>query len=191
MAVHPVGAGGFAAAAPTYARIRPTYAREVIGAIKQRVPAGSTVLDVGAGTGILAGQLRRARLQVVALEPSAEMLTQLVRTLPDVPSSRAVAEAVPMRDGSVGAVTVGEAFHWSDDADALAELRRVLCDGGVLAIARNRDEHDLGAVEQVMAGIVAPVAAMGGFGRPESSSAPNPSPSAPSRITELWTWTAT
>lgn len=191
MAVHPVASGGFAAAAPTHARIGPTYAREVIGAIKERVPSGSTVLDVGAGTGILSGQLRRARLQVVALEPSAEMLAQLVRTLPDVPAFRAVAEAVPMRDGAVGAVALGEAFHWFDPDAALVELRRVLCDGGVLAIARNRDEHDIGAVERAMAGILPPVAAMGGFGQPESLSAPSPSPSAPSRITELWTWTAT
>ena len=75
-AVHPVAAGGFAAAAPTYARIRPTYARAAIGAIKDLVPAGAVVLDVAAGTGILAGQLR----------PLAYTGSKRASFLPDVPT---------------------------------------------------------------------------------------------------------
>jgi SAM-dependent methyltransferase len=142
-AVHPVAAGGFAAAAPTYARIRPTYARAAIGAIKDLVPSGATVLDVAAGTGILAGQLRRARLEVLALEPVPEMLGHLTRTLPDVPAVRGVAECLPFADGSLGAVTVGEAFHWFDAPAALAEVRRVLRPGGVLVVANNRRDESV------------------------------------------------
>jgi SAM-dependent methyltransferase len=142
-AVHSVAAGGFASAAPTYARIRPAYARAAIGAIKDLVPDGSAVLDLAAGTGILTGQLHRARLRVLALEPVPEMLDQLHRTLPDVPTVRGVAEDLPFADGSLGAVTVGEAFHWFDAPAALGEVRRVLRRGGVLAIARNRRDESV------------------------------------------------
>lgn len=137
-----VAAGGFAAAAPTYARIRPTYPRSAIGEIKSRIPKGGTILDVAAGTGILSGQLRRANLRVVAVEPLGEMLEQLRRTLPDLSAARAVAEALPLRDGSVQAVTVGEALHWFDTG-AVPEMRRVLCPGGLLAVLRNRRDESV------------------------------------------------
>ncbi len=135
-------AGGFASAAPTYARIRPAYSRAAIGAIKERVPDGAIVLDVAAGTGILSGQLRRSRLSVVAVEPVREMLGQLRLTLPDVPPIQAVAEVLPVAEGSVDAVTVGEALHWFGDA-AVPEFRRVLRHGGVLAVARNRRDESV------------------------------------------------
>lgn len=135
--VNPVAAGGFAAAGPAYAPIRPTYARAAIGVIKQRVPAGAVVVDLAAGTGILSGQLRRAGMAVLSIEPVPEMLGQLRLTLPEVPVVRAVPEALPLASGSVDAVTVGEALQWFGDS-AVSELRRVLRVGGVLAIARNR-----------------------------------------------------
>ena len=44
------------------------------------------------------------------------------------------AEAIPLEDGSVDAVFVGEAFHWFDPAAAILELVRVLRPRGGLAI---------------------------------------------------------
>ncbi len=198
-AVHPVAAGGFASAAPTYARSRPIYARAAIGAIKDLVPDGSVVLDVAAGTGILAGQLRRARLRVVALEPVPEMLEQLHRALPDVPAVRGVAEHLPFADGSLGAVTVGEAFHWFDAPAALVEVRRVLGHGGVLAIARNRRDESVGWVarygELVRSELVGgdpyerrdpaeTVAEVGGFVRVQALEVANPRPCGPRQLVE-------
>lgn len=139
--MHPVAAGGFAAAAPTYARIRPAYARRAIGLLKSVCPPGGRVLDLAAGTGILSGQLSRAGLQVMAAEPLDGMLDQLRRSLPAVPTLRAVAERVPFRSGSFDLITVGTAFHWFEPEASLIEAHRALRTGGMLALMWNvRDE---------------------------------------------------
>lgn len=140
--IHPVAAGGFSASASVYSRIRPTYARAAIGRVAELVratPAGADarVLDVAAGTGILTGQLTRARLRCTALEPLAEMIGQLRRALPDAPCARGTAESLPFRPASFDAVSVAQAFHWFDAPVALAELSRVLRDDGVLVLAWN------------------------------------------------------
>ena len=142
MAINPVAAGGFASAADTYARIRPTYARAAIGVVKEWVGDGR-VLDVAAGTGILTGQVRRSGVDVIAVEPVAPMLGHLVRTLPDVPALAGLAEALPLRSGSFGAMVVGEAFHWFDAPAALAEAARILEPGGVLGLLWNRRDDSV------------------------------------------------
>lgn len=151
MTVDPVAAGGFAAAAPTYSRIRPTYARAAVGRIVEvarSTPAGrdAEVLDVAAGTGILTGQLARAGLRCTAVEPLAEMAAQLRRSLPAVPCVGGVAEALPVRRGSFDLVTVAQAFHWFDPPAALAEIRRVLRPGGQLVLAWNVRDASVGWV---------------------------------------------
>ncbi len=141
MTVNPVAAGGFSSAAATYARIRPTYARPAIGAVKELCPRGGLVLDVAAGTGILTGQLVRAGLALRAVEPLDAMARQFRLALPDVPIELGVAEALPVRDHSVDVLTVGQGFHWFDAATALGEAARVLRPGGALALLWNaRDE---------------------------------------------------
>src|ERR1700710_654683 len=47
------------------------------------------------------------------------------------------AEQVPLPDRSVDAVLVGQAWHWFDQARALAEVRRVLRPGGTLGLLWN------------------------------------------------------
>ncbi|MBS1836658.1 MAG: methyltransferase domain-containing protein [Actinobacteria bacterium] len=137
MTVNPVAAGGFSSSASTYARIRPTYARPAIGAIKELVPRGGLVVDLAAGTGILTGQLVRAGLDVRAVEPLGAMARQLRLGLPRVPLALGLAEAVPIASGVVDLLAVGQAFHWFDAAAALAEAARVLRLDGVLAIVFN------------------------------------------------------
>jgi ubiquinone/menaquinone biosynthesis C-methylase UbiE len=53
------------------------------------------------------------------------------------------AEAIPLEDASVDAVTVAQAFHWFRADEALREIHRVLRPGGGLALVYNvRDERD-------------------------------------------------
>lgn len=112
----------------------------MVGAIKEQM-RGGRVLDVGAGTGILTGQLCRAGLDVVAVEPLAPMVHQLRLSLPDVPVAVGVAEALPLAPASVDGLCAGQAFHWFDAPLALGEAARVLRGGGTLALVWNvRDD---------------------------------------------------
>ncbi len=52
------------------------------------------------------------------------------------------AEAIPLRDGEVDAVVVGEAFHWFETARATAEIARVLTPGGGIALLHVELEHE-------------------------------------------------
>jgi SAM-dependent methyltransferase len=53
------------------------------------------------------------------------------------------AEALPLADGSVEAVTVGSAFHWFRGEEALAEIHRVLRPRGRLGLVWNiKDEAE-------------------------------------------------
>jgi ubiquinone/menaquinone biosynthesis C-methylase UbiE len=88
------------------------------------------VLDLGAGTGRLTRELARRFATVVAVEPDDAM-----RGLIDIGTVLAgSAEAIPLEDESVDCVFAGEAFHWFDQAPALAEIARVLVPRGGLAI---------------------------------------------------------
>jgi ubiquinone/menaquinone biosynthesis C-methylase UbiE len=69
------------------------------------------------------------------------MRAQLVALLPEVEALDGTAESMPLPDGSARAVVVAQAFHWFDPEPALAEIARVLEQGGGLGLVWNeRDE---------------------------------------------------
>jgi SAM-dependent methyltransferase len=135
MPLHPL-ATGFADVAGVYESGRPEYAPAVVGAIAAElgVPAGAPVLDLAAGTGKLTRALIAGGLDVVAVEPQAELREILAASVGAERVHEGLAEAIPLADGSVFAVTVADAFHWFDRPAALAEIRRVLRPGGGLAV---------------------------------------------------------
>lgn len=145
---------GFGLAADVYERGRPDYPAPAIAWVVDRLGLrpGRTVVDLAAGTGKLTRLLFPSGADVIAVEPIAEMRA-LIR------SARAIegtAEAIPLPDGSVDAVTVGQAFHWFRDEEALAEIHRVLRPGGGLCLIWNtRDETDL--VQAAVSEIIAPL----------------------------------
>lgn len=135
MALHPL-AEQFASAADAYERGRPEYAPAVVGALAAELglTPGARVLDLAAGTGKLTRALLAGGLDVVAVEPQAPLRERLATAIGAERVREGVAEAIPLPDASVDAVTVADAFHWFDHARALAEIRRVLRAGGGLAV---------------------------------------------------------
>jgi SAM-dependent methyltransferase len=102
---------------------------------------GPRVLDLGAGTGRLTRQLRARGLDVVAVDPSGAMLSELRRAHPEVPVHRGDTARIPLPDASADVVLIAEAWQWPDPHRALPEIARVLTPGGRLGLIRNvRDE---------------------------------------------------
>ena len=100
------------------------------------------MLELGAGTGKLTGQLVALGHDVHATDPDAAMLAKLSDRLPEVRTSQASAEEIPAGDRSYDVVVCAQAFHWFDHARALPEIARVLKPGGHLSLVWNqRDER--------------------------------------------------
>ncbi|MEU2351090.1 class I SAM-dependent methyltransferase [Modestobacter sp. NPDC049651] len=130
----------FGSVAAEYAALRPGYPADVVPFLLGTAPR--RVLELGAGTGLFTDQLLAAGHEVLAVDPSAEMLDQLRARHPQVPTQVGGAEAVPLADASVDAVVAAQAAHWFDPGPAAAELRRVLRPGGVVGFVWNtRDER--------------------------------------------------
>ena len=130
----------FGSVAAEYATLRPGYPADAVTFVLGDRPR--RVLDLGAGTGLLSELLVTAGHEVVAVDPSTEMLAQLADRLPQVTTLVGSAEAVPLPDGAVDAVVAGQAAHWFDPPAASREIRRVLRAGGVVGLIWNtRDER--------------------------------------------------
>jgi SAM-dependent methyltransferase len=132
-------AASFGAAAAAYAEHRPDYPVEAISWGLAGATPGR-VLELGAGTGILTATLVELGMEVIAVEPDPEMLGQLRSRLPRVTAHQASAEAIPLPNGEVDAIFVGQALHWFDLAQALPEMARVLRPGGRLVALWNADD---------------------------------------------------
>jgi SAM-dependent methyltransferase len=135
----------FGTVADAYARARPGYpagAAPWLCGPGGRGDRAQRVLELGAGTGRLTAELVALGHQVLATDPSAQMLAHLRRALPEVPAARAAAERIPLPGGSVDVVVSGQAFHWFEAPRALPEIARVLRPGGTIALVWNeRDER--------------------------------------------------
>lgn len=132
--------------AEAYETARPSYPAEAVAFVVGRggIGPGHRVLDLAAGTGKLTRLLVPTGAEVVAVEPMGEMRDQLRQAVPAVDVLDGTAEALPLEEASVDAVTVAQGFHWFDAPVALAEIHRVLRPGGHLFLMWNaRDlDHD-------------------------------------------------
>ncbi|CAM3295741.1 class I SAM-dependent methyltransferase [Stackebrandtia soli] len=124
-----VHALSFGQAADLYDAVRPTYPAEALtwALGDERV----TVLDVGAGTGLLTRRLITAGHHVIATDPDKQMLEKLIAVSPGLADHRHCgAEELTLPDAHVDVVTAGQSYHWFDPATALPEFVRVLRPGG-------------------------------------------------------------
>jgi SAM-dependent methyltransferase len=97
-------------------RARPGYPEALVGRLLALVPAGARVVDLGAGTGLLAEPLARAGARVVAVEPARAMLAVCAERVAglSVELVCAPAEYTGLRDASADLVLLADAAQWVD-----------------------------------------------------------------------------
>jgi SAM-dependent methyltransferase len=151
VSVHDVAAAGFGSEAGAYERARPTYPPAAVAWLTDALALGPgvTVADVAAGTGKLTRLLVPSGATVLAVEPVEGMRAQLATAVRGVSAVGAIAEALPLRAGSLDAISVAQAIHWFDREPALAELHRVLGPGGRLGVIGNHRDRTVPWVNTV------------------------------------------
>jgi SAM-dependent methyltransferase len=100
------------------------------------VRAGDRVLDLGAGDGAFAAELRGVGCDVVAVDVADEALRRARERVPGI-DARLAAEGgpLPLDEDAVDVVWAGEVLeHVADVVGLLAEVRRVLRWGGTLLV---------------------------------------------------------
>lgn len=145
----------FDALGPEWDALRKVFDDDVLRAraLAHLAPVGWTVADVGTGTGILAIELARLGLGVIAVDHSRRMLDAARAKLgaegfaPDAEgftgpqgSGRVTlrageASALPLADGEVDAALAHMVLHYLPaPADALCEMARVVRPGGAVVV---------------------------------------------------------
>jgi SAM-dependent methyltransferase len=144
VSVDPRAEAGFAADAARYERVRPSYPEAALERLVNELglTARSAVLDLAAVTGKLTRSLVGRVGRAFAVEPSEQMRAVLSQVVPQADARAGTAEAIPLPDGAVDAVFVGEAFHWFRTVEAATEIARVLVPWGGLALLWNRPHWD-------------------------------------------------
>ena len=140
-------AASFDRAADVYDAARPSYPADAVSWLLDG--ADDPVVDLGAGTGKLTAALVDRGREVVAVDPSPEMLRVLRERLPDVPAHEGTGERLPLPDASAGVVLVAQAWHWMDPERAIPEVARVLRPGGRLGLVWNERDESIGWVREL------------------------------------------
>jgi ubiquinone/menaquinone biosynthesis C-methylase UbiE len=138
------GAPDFGALAETYDRLRPVDSKwwelfEVL--VSEGDLLGRRVLEVGAGTGMLAGALAERGTKVWAVDPSEQMLARARENAPGARFKLGRAESLPFKDAWFERVVLRLALHLVERGAALAEFARVLVPGGRVVVATFDPAH--------------------------------------------------
>jgi SAM-dependent methyltransferase len=142
--------GRFTGRASAYAKYRPDYPPAAIDTILRRcgLGPGALLVDVGCGTGIASRLLAARGLDVIGVEPNAEMRAAAEAASAEPGSPKVTyrdgqAEATGLPSGIGAAVLAAQAFHWFEPNAALREFGRLLQPGGWAILMWNeRDESD-------------------------------------------------
>ena len=122
-----------------YTRYRASYSDGLFDAVAAFFgpPSSKRVLDAACGTGLAAQGLIERGYAVTGLDVAERMLDAARSGMPPDTSTAFYAgraEALPFGDEAFAGVICAQAFHWFDEARALAEFARILVPGGALAI---------------------------------------------------------
>ena len=128
---------------------RPDYPAEVYDILTARcgLRAGASVVEIGAGTGLVTRRLVAAGARVVAVEPDRNMAEHLAAALSgNMEIFRGTFEQAALPQGSFDLAVAATSFHWVDQRAGLPKLGRVIRPGGWAAvwwtIFDDPDRHD-------------------------------------------------
>jgi SAM-dependent methyltransferase len=114
------------------------YLAKRVDYIRQHVPVGSTILDVGCGTGVLAERLLREGYDVTGADPFIGMLEHMKARDPRLKTVHASGQELPFEDDTFDCTCcVAVLHHIADPADVratLIEMCRVTRPGGYVLI---------------------------------------------------------
>lgn len=137
-----ITAGGIAGeVARLEAQARLTFAEELRILVDLGLPHDGPLVDLGCGTGSAAKRIGAAlpRLPVLGLDANPALLSRAAAG--GVTAAGATASALPLRSGTVGSVLMRYVVqHLPEPAPVLAEIRRVLRPGGLLAVVETDEE---------------------------------------------------
>ncbi|MGO9819747.1 MAG: class I SAM-dependent methyltransferase [Solirubrobacteraceae bacterium] len=131
----------FGEVAELYDESRPAYPAALIDDLLADLPAGTRVLEVGAGTGKATTMVADRGARVLAIEPSAGMADVLRRNCAAYPGVRVVEsdfERWDPFDERYPLLYSAQAWHWIDPAARYERAAAALSSGGLLAAFWNR-----------------------------------------------------
>jgi SAM-dependent methyltransferase len=113
------------------------YLRKRTGVVRDLLPFGGRVVDVGCGTGALAGWIQRAGFDVVGVDASTGMLVEALRNGVGAVYA-AYSSALPFEDNvfdlSLSVATMHHLETPERVADTIAEMGRIVRPGGYVLI---------------------------------------------------------
>lgn len=130
---------------------RPVYLRLVELA---SVEAGTSVLDVGCGTGELLAVLAGRGADAAGIDPAIGMVERSRRHAPTADVREASWDSIPWPDATFDVVTAVNALQFADDTiGALTEAIRVARPGGLVVVANWADRalNDLDTIDTALA----------------------------------------
>lgn len=130
-----------------YVKYRPGYPPEMLELFKREMnlQSSSIVADVGAGTGISAKVFLENGNKVFGVEPNAAMRAaseEFLREFPAYTSVDGTSEETTLANGAIDFVISAQAFHWFRPAPTRAEFKRILKEGGYVALIWNERQLD-------------------------------------------------
>jgi SAM-dependent methyltransferase len=135
----PFDAERYRSAATHYERGRVPYASALIRRVAEVTGLGSQhrVLDLGCGPTPLARSFAPLVREVIAIDPSPEMLTEARVLARQAANIRFIAGSSYDLDSALGhfhLVVMGRSFHWMDRVDTLKRLDRMIEPAGAVAL---------------------------------------------------------
>lgn len=126
----------------SYRLHRPRYPIEIVDRLQREcnLQPDASVVDIAAGTGLLAEIFLAHGHATVAIEPNREMrqtCATLTARFPVLECREGTAENTGLPSQSADLITVGQALHWFDLPSARAEFVRILRPGGWCAVVYN------------------------------------------------------